>query len=43
MNPLAEASFGPNQVSKMDLFVRIVKEFKLTLLTIFAKSFTVSV
>ena len=36
--PLAEAYFGPSQASKMDLFVRIVKGFKLTMLTNFEKN-----
>ena len=38
----AEAYTGPSQPSKINIFVRIVTVFKLTLLTIFAKSIFVS-
>ena len=37
-NNCVEALSGPNQASKIDLFTMIIKFFKLTLLTIFAKS-----
>ena len=38
MYPSAEARPGPGQVSKINLFARIVDVFKLTLLTILVKS-----
>ena len=40
---LAEAHPGPNQAFKMDFFAKIVNGFKLTLLTILAKSSSVDV
>ena len=33
----AEARPGPSQASKVNLFVRIINVFKITLLTIFVK------
>ena len=39
----AEALLGPSQVTKVKLFARKVNVFKLTLLTIFAKSNIINV
>ena len=39
----AEACPGPREASKINLFVRIVNVFKLTLLTIFVKSIIMDV
>ena len=38
MYPSAETRLGPTQVTKIKLFARIDKVFKLVLLTIFVKS-----
>ena len=37
--PPAETHIEPSQTSRIDLFARIVKGFKLALVTIFAKIF----
>ena len=39
----AETYVGPRQAIKINLFMRIVKAFKLMLLTIFVKSITMDV
>ena len=39
----AEVRRAPSQASKINLFARIVKVFKLTLLTIFVKSIVTDV
>ena len=41
LHPPAEAHSGTSQGSELDLFVRLVNGFKLTLLFIFCKSFVV--
>ena len=41
--PPVETHSGPSQASKMELFARIVSNFKLMLITIFAKSSIVDV
>ena len=38
LHPHPEAHSGPSQASKMDIFVKIVNEFKLKLPIIFAES-----
>ena len=37
LRPSGEAHLGPSQASKMDIFVRIVNVFKLTLLLFYKK------
>ena len=41
--PFAEIYSGPSQGCELDLFVRTVSNFKLTLISIFVNSFIISV